>query len=222
MIRHLTLAAALVVMLGQGLTAAALTGRVEVRTAQGLRPSTTVVFAEALDRAAPPRPTKVSLGQRDKTFAPGVLVVPVGSTVDFPNDDPIFHNVFSLSAPGPFDLGLYRAGSTKSRTFSKAGSYRIFCNIHPQMSAFILVVPTPYVTTADAEGRYTLDLPPGTYRLTARTDRAEPVSVEVTVGAGALAAPNLTLDESDYIAAPHKNKFGQDYPLTAYEGKGGR
>lgn len=209
-------------MFGQGLTAAAVTGRVEVRTAHGVRASTTVVFAEALDREAPSRPTKVILGQKDKTFSPAVLVVSVGSTVDFPNDDPIFHNVFSLSAPAPFDLGLYRAGSTKSRTFAKAGSYRVFCNIHPQMSAFILVVPTPYVTTADAEGRFTLDLPPGTYRLTARSDRAAPVSAEITVGAGALAAPSLALDESDYIAAPHKNKFGQDYPLTAYEGKGGR
>lgn len=222
MIRHLTITAAVVASLGQGLTAAAVTGRVDVQTAQGAGPATAVIYAEPIDRGAPARPTTVSLGQKDKTFTPGVLVVPVGSTVDFPNDDPIFHNVFSLSAPAPFDLGLYRSGSTKSRTFSKAGSYRIFCNIHPQMAAFILVVPTPYVTRADSDGRYTLDLPAGTYRLTARSDRALPVSVEITVGAGALAAPDLTLDESDYVSAPHKNKFGRDYPLSAYEGKGGR
>lgn len=218
--RLLAITAVLVAILGQGLTAAAVTGRVEMKTAPNIGPSTAVVFAEPLDRAAPLRPAKVALGQKDKTFAPGVLAVPVGSTVDFPNDDPIFHNVFSLSAPAPFDLGLYRAGSTKSRTFSKAGSYRVFCNIHPQMAAFILVVPTPYVTMAGSDGSYTLDLPPGAYRLTARSDRAAPVSVEITVGAGALAAPSLTLDESAYVASPHTNKFGKDYPLSAYERKG--
>lgn len=220
MIRLLMLTAALIAALGQGLMAAAVTGRVEVQTAPDVGPSTAIVFAEPLDRAAPARPSTVTLGQKDKTFTPGVLAVPVGSTVDFPNDDPIFHNVFSLSAPAPFDLGLYRAGSTKSRTFSKAGSYRVFCNIHPQMAAFILVVPTPYVTMVDTHGRYTLDLPPGAYRLTARSDRAAPVSVEITVAAGALAAPDLMLDESAYVAAPHTNKFGKDYPLSAYEGKG--
>ena len=222
MIKQLTMAVAIAASLGQDLKAAAVTGRVDALTAEGVGPSTAVVYAEPLDRPAPARPTTASLGQKDKTFSPGLLAVPVGSTVDFPNDDAIFHNVFSLSAPSPFDLGLYRAGSTKSRTFTRPGSYRVFCNIHPQMAAFILVVPTPYVATADSEGRYTLDLPPGRYRLTARSDRASPVSVEITVGAGAVAAPDLTLDESGYVPSPHKNKFGRDYPLSAYEGKGGR
>jgi plastocyanin len=198
-----------------------MTGQVEVRLAPGAAASSAVVFAEPLDRPAPVQPASVELDQRDKTFLPGVLAVPVGSTVAFPNRDPIFHNVFSLSPPAPFDLGLYRAGSSKSRTFTRPGAYRVFCNIHPQMTAFIVVAPTPYVTVADAEGRYTLELPAGRYRLTARSDRAASASVEVTVGAGALRAPALSLDESTYVAVRHKNKFGQDYPASAYEKKGG-
>jgi plastocyanin len=214
------IAASLTILPGMS-GAATVTGRVEVRLAPGAAASTAVVYAEPLDRPAPPQPTAAELNQRDKTFLPGVLAVPVGSTVAFPNRDPIFHNVFSLSSPAPFDLGLYRSGASRSRTFTRPGAYRVFCNIHPQMTAFILVAPTPYVTVADAEGRYTLDLPAGRYRLTARSDRAAEASVEVTIGAGALAAPALSLDESRYVAVPHKNKFGRDYPSTAYERKGG-
>jgi hypothetical protein len=146
-----------------------------------------------------------------------VLAIPVGSTVEFPNQDPIFHNVFSLSPPAPFDLGLYRAGASQKRVFARAGTYRVFCNIHPQMTASIFVVPTPYVTTAGADGRYTLDLPPGRYRITAHSDRSTPVAIEITVAAGASVAPGLVLDESRYVALPHKNKFGRDYAASAYE-----
>ena len=197
------------------------TGRVETRTAPGVRASQAVVYAEPVDRSAPTRPLTLQLLQRDKTFIPGVIVVPVGSTVDFPNQDDIFHNVFSLSSPAPFDLGLYRAGATKKRTFAQPGTYRVFCNIHPQMTALILVVPTPYVTTVAADGRYSMDLPAGSYRITARSDRATAPAVELTVKGTSESAPDITLDESQYVSAPHKNKFGQDYPASAYEKKGG-
>jgi plastocyanin len=201
------------------ITAADVGGRVSVRTAPGAVAAPTVVFAEPLDRQPPARPVAARLIQKDKTFVPGVVVVPVGSTVDFPNDDPIFHNVFSLSPPAPFDLGLYRSGATKERKFTQPGTYRVFCNIHPQMTALIVVVPTPYATVTSPDGRYSLDLPPGAYRVTARSDRAAPVSLEVTVRSGADTIPDLTLDESRYVALPHKNKFGRDYPASAYEKK---
>ena len=204
------------------IAAADVTGRVAVRTAPATGPGAAVVYAEPLDRAAPARPIAARLLQRDKTFSPPVIAVPVGSTVDFPNHDSIFHNVFSLSPPSPFDLGLYRAGATKQRTFSRVGGYRVFCNIHPQMTAFIVVVPTPYVAVVGADGRYALDLPAGSYRVTARSDRAAPVSVEMTVRSGADTVPELTLDESRYVSVPHKNKFGQDYPASAYDKKDGR
>jgi plastocyanin len=197
-------------------TAGVVTGVVRTRTRPGTTPAVTVVYAEPLDSSPPRTPRRVSLGQKNKTFQPRVVTVPLGSTVDFPNDDLIFHNVFSLSRPQPFDLGLYRAGDSRSRTFTSPGIYQVFCNIHPQMSAVIVVAPTPYTTVASPDGRFTLEVPDGRYRLTALSERAPAVSVEVTSGQGTSIAPDLTLDESTWVFAPHKNKFGQDYAATAY------
>jgi plastocyanin len=192
-------------------------GTVRTLTRPGVAPATAVVYAEPIDAAAPKRPAKVSLGQKNKTFQPHVLAVPVGSTVDFENDDQIFHNVFSLAAPRPFDLGLYRAGDSRTRTFLSAGTYRVFCNIHPQMTAVIIVVPTAYTTLAGPDGRYVLDLPPGRYRLSVLSERASLVSADIASTEGATSAPELTLDESKWVLVQHKNKFGKDYPAAAYE-----
>lgn len=192
-------------------------GTVTTATRPGIAPATAIVYAEPLDAAAPRRPEKVSLMQKNKTFQPRILAVSVGSTVVFPNGDPIFHNVFSLSVPEPFDLGLYRSGQTRSRTFTRPGTYRVFCNIHPHMTAIVLVLPTPYITTAGADGRFVLDLPPGRYRITAVSERTGPVSVEAQSTAGAATAPGLALDESAWTAVQHKNKFGQEYPAAAYK-----
>jgi plastocyanin len=200
-----------------GAEAGPVSGVVTTRTAPGTSPAASLVYAEPLDSAAPRRPGHYMLAQRNRTFLPMVLAVPVGSTVEFPNRDPIFHNVFSLSAPQPFDLGLYRGGASKSVTFTQPGTYRVFCNIHPEMIAFIAVVPTPWLTQVDAEGRYSLDLPPGRYRLTALSNRAQPTSDEFTVAAGATIAPKLELDESNFVLLPHKDKYGHDYPRQAYE-----
>ena len=136
-------------------------GVVRTVTREGVRAAASIVYAERLDAPARPQPGRFVLAQQDKAFVPGLLAVPVGSTVDFPNRDPIFHNVFSLASPAPFDLGLYRLGASRPRTFSAPAAYRVFCNIHPQMSAFILVAPTSHVTVADAAGAWSLDLPPG-------------------------------------------------------------
>ncbi len=176
-----------------------------------------VVYAEPIDSAAPRAPRRVTLTQKNKTFQPRVLAVPIGSTVEFPNNDGLYHNVFSLSAPQPFDLGLYRAGDSRSRTFTAPGIYRVFCNIHPQMSAVVVVAPTAYATVAATDGSYMLDLPPGRYRVTALSERAAPVTVEVTSTQGVSNVPELTLDESQWAATQHKNKFGKDYPAAAYK-----
>jgi plastocyanin len=180
-------------------------------------PAARIVYAEPLNVQPSREPGKFTLRQKNKAFMPRVLGVPVGSTVDFPNDDLIFHNVFSLSGPQPFDLGLYRTGKLPVRTFTQAGTYRVFCNIHPLMSALIIVVPTPYVATPGPDGRFVLDLPAGRYRVTAVSERAAPVSVEVVSEAGATVAPELTLDESQWAVTQHKNKFGKDYPISAYK-----
>lgn len=192
-------------------------GRVNIIGRPAHASITTVVYAESLDMRVTPQPGRYQLLQRNKTFIPRVLAVPVGSSVDFPNSDPIFHNVFSLARPNPFDLGLYRSGSTKSRVFTDAATYRVFCNIHPQMTAVILVLPTSFITEVDSSGAFRLDLPAGRYRVTAWSERSQPATVEVMVPASGATSPDLILNESQFVELPHKNKFGQDYPKSAYD-----
>ena len=214
-LRILASSIALCVAAAAQVGAGAVTGVVRTVTREGVAPATAVVYAEPLDTVAPRAPRRATLGQKNKTFQPRVLAVPVGSTVEFPNNDNIYHNVFSLSAPQPFDLGLYRAGETRARTFTGLGIYRVFCNIHPQMTAVIFVTPTGFTTVAASDGRFTLDLPPGRYRMTAVSERASPVSAEITSTEGASTVPELTLGESTWVFAPHRNKFGKDYPAAA-------
>ncbi len=194
-----------------------LTGTVTTKVRAGNQPAPVVVYAEPLGGAAPAREGKpVTLSQRNKAFAPRVLGVPVGTVVSFPNDDDIFHNVFSLSPGNAFDLGLYRAGASKSRTFATPGVVRIFCNIHPQMTALVVAAPTPWVVTTGPDGAWRLDLPAGRYRLTAISERAAAVTADVAVS-GATSSPPLALDESAFVAVPHTNKFGKPYPAAAYK-----
>jgi plastocyanin len=193
------------------------TGTVETRVHAGGAPATAVVYAEPLDQAVPVRPGTFTVVQKNKSFAPNVLGVPAGSSVAFPNEDSIFHNVFSLSNPQPFDLGLYRSGASKTRTFTQAAVYHVFCNIHPQMAAFVVVAPSPWVTTTARDGSWRLDLPAGRYRITALSERAAPVTVEVTIGPRTGEAPVLMLEESKTVQTEHLNKFGKPYPTSAYK-----
>lgn len=193
-----------------------LSGVVATKVRRGVTAAQAVVYAEPVGGAAPAAPARsYAITQKGKTFSPRVLGVPAGTTVRFPNDDDIFHNVFSLSPGHAFDLGLYRAGASKSRTFGTPGVVRVFCNIHPQMTALVVAAPTPWVTTAAADGAWRLELPAGRYRVTAISERASPVTVEVAVSGAATAA--LALDESAFVAVPHTNKFGRPYPEAAYK-----
>ncbi len=104
--------------------------------------------------------------QRDSTFVPPLVVVPVGGTVAFPNDDPFFHNVFSYSRPARFDLGRYHQGESKGVTFQEPGYVKVFCEIHDQMRAAVLVVENPFHAQVDEDGHFTLTgVPPGTHTL---------------------------------------------------------
>lgn len=193
-----------------------LTGTIVTKVRAGVAPAPAVIYAEPLSGTAPAAPPRtVAITQKSKTFAPRVVGVPVGATVQFPNDDDIFHNVFSLSTGQAFDLGLYRAGASKSRTFTAPGVVRVFCNIHPQMTALVVAAPTPWITTTGANGAWRLELPAGKYRVTAMSERSAPVVSEVSVAGSA--TTTLTLDESAFVAVPHTNKFGKPYPETAYK-----
>jgi plastocyanin len=194
-----------------------LSGRVDTHVQNGGAPATAVVYAESLDQPAPTRPATFTVAQKNKSFAPRVVGVPTGSSINFPNEDAIFHNVFSLSPPQPFDLGLYRSGASRTRTFAQAAVYHLFCNIHPQMAAFVVVVPSPWVTTTAPDGSWRLDLPPGRYRITALSERASPASIDVTVGQQAAHPPVLNLEETKSAQTQHLNKFGKPYAASAYK-----
>ncbi len=124
-----------------------------------------VVWLEGGSVSRPPSREKVVLDQRNLTFSPHVLAVQVGTVVDFPNNDRVFHNVFSFKDGKVFDIGLYPVGAVRRVKFDRAGLSRIYCNIHPNMFAYVMAVDTPLFGTADDSGRLTLrDVPPGTYR----------------------------------------------------------
>jgi plastocyanin len=132
--------------------------------ANGRPQPNTVVWLEAPRAAAPPSTAKIVLDQRNLNFYPHVLAVRVGTTVDFPNNDRVFHNVFSFRDGKRFDLGMYPIGTLRRVTFDKPGLSRLFCNIHPNMAAYVMAVDTPYFGVADGQGAFTIPaVPPATY-----------------------------------------------------------
>jgi plastocyanin len=164
--------------------------------------------------AAQPRPAvSTEIGTSQKEFSPHVLVVPVGSTVSFPNHDPFNHNVFSLSEENPFDLGLYGRGEVRSVRFDRPGLVRVYCNVHAQMSALVLVQDSPWYTQPSSDGSFSLGaVPPGTYTLHAWHERASEVSRPLEVPAEGLEALAVELDARGFQFQPHLNKHGQPYP----------
>jgi plastocyanin len=134
---------------------------------------------------APSKPVVVNTSrilQDGAAFTPHVLPIIAGTTVEWPNNDQIFHNVFSISDPKAFDLGLYKAPEEKKVTFDKAGRVDVFCSIHANMHCVVLVLENPYFTAADDHNHYSIsNVPPGTYQLTAWHERMPPQVKEVTV-----------------------------------------
>jgi plastocyanin len=157
-----------------------------------------VVYLETAPRGAfeEPRDRRARMDQRNETFVPHVLAITVGTTVDFPNNDVTYHNVFSLSRPRPFDLGRYAVGRSRSVTFDRPGIVRVFCDIHSQMSAFILVFSHRFFDVTDDQGRYAIDeVPPGTYKVNVWNEAVTPVSRTVTVAAGGEVTLDVVLGE---------------------------
>jgi plastocyanin len=186
-----------------------------------------VVWLRPLDRTALPdapdpniiraKAKRSVLVQKDKNFTPHLLVVEVGTSVDFPNHDPFFHNVFSLFDGKRFDLGLYEAGATNTVRFDRVGVSFLFCNIHPQMSAVVVAVDTPFFGKSDRAGRITIsDVPEGRYELHVWYERSLPEDLKkltrnVVVSSVAFNVGTVSLAENPNFTPAHKNKYGQDY-----------
>lgn len=199
-------------------------GRVEIhRTNPGSRPGPTeaVVWLSPLSSTPvitpPPNKTQFVLTQKNKRFSPHLLVVPVGSSVDFPNLDPFFHNVFSLFNGKRFDLGLYEGHTRRSVQFDREGVSFIFCNIHPDMGAVVVSLGTPYYAVSLPDGSFQLiGVPAGRYRLNvwaenATAERLAALSRIVEVAPQQLQLGTLHLEVSGNTMAQHLNKYGEAY-----------
>lgn len=208
-------AAGLSILLTGELGAAVVSGKVMFLTKRGQNPvmNETLIWLDPAGGKPLKKPgAAFTVTTRTKTFLPHVVAVPAGSTVSFPNEDPIAHNLFSLTPGNTFDLGLYRRGPGKPHTFSAPGVVNIYCNVHPNMSAVVHVMSTPYYGFTDANGNYSFDVPPGKYRVTAWNEQGGTVAADIDVGAAGIPnAPLLTIDSRNFRQVQHKNKFGQTY-----------
>lgn len=185
--------------------------------------SNVVVWLTPLERSAnaadtiPAAQRIPQLVQRNKSFEPHVLVVEVGSQVQFPNKDPFFHNVFSLFNGKRFDLGLYEAGTSRSVLFDHPGVSFLFCNIHAEMSAVVVAVESRYFGISDRSGRVSISgVPDGRYQLQVWYERSLPEDLKSLTRTVAISSSSRTLDAIQVASNPdfktaHKNKYGQDY-----------
>jgi plastocyanin len=190
--------------------------------------SQVVVWLTPLDATVPkdPAPTGKTpeLAQRNKSFEPHLIVVQVGSWIQFPNKDPFFHNIFSMYDGKRFDLGLYEAGTSRSVKFDRPGVSFLFCNIHAEMSAVVVVVDTPYFAMSDRAGHLTIpDVPDGRYRMHVWYERSLPENLKglsrvVTVSDKTRSLGAIHVVDNPNFTLAHKNKYGEDYVPPPTEG----
>ena len=183
--------------------------------------SNVAVWLEAPNGGVAPRLVhrRAVMLQKDKRFTPHLLVVECGTSIDFPNKDPIFHNAFSNFDGQIFDIGLYPPGSSRTVRFDRPGTVRVFCNIHAAMSAIIVAVNSPYFTTTLADGSFAIrNVEPGPYTLRFFHERALPETLDrlkrpLTVKEETTEVGTVSISEAGYLPSTHKNKYGNNYPL---------
>ncbi len=158
-----------------------------------------------------PAPTTIRLERRQ--FSPRVRAVTEGSKIEFPNQDSFSHNVFSKAPEGAFDTGVYPRGRTKDQTFKTVGVFPIYCNIHPRMTGYVVVLKTPHHAQAGEDGRFTIaGVPAGTYTMHVWHDRAsQALTKPVSIGTSGMSVGRVELDVRGFRFVQHKNKFGQEY-----------
>lgn len=214
------LAAGLVALLAGVVSAGRISGRIVILEKDS-KPSSDLGDAVLyLEGPAGPgdaaRPVTIEIAITDKTYAPHVVVVPVGSTVRFPNHDPFNHNVFSVSEPNSFDLGLYGRGEAKSHTFDHPGLVRVYCNVHPRMVAYVLVMANRYYAQPGTDGSFAIDnVSAGRYRLHVWHERIAAEVVKDVSAGGSEPELQIALNARGYQWQPHRNKYGRNYPTNA-------
>ncbi|MGA3186041.1 MAG: methylamine utilization protein [Bryobacteraceae bacterium] len=206
------------------LLAGPVTGKVELRDSREASVRKRLDYSGVVVSLTPAVPVKpvgkvhATMLQKNKMFSPHVLAVMLGTYVDFPNEDPIFHNAFSNYDGQPFDVALYPPGTSRSVLLSREGIVRVFCNIHSSMSAIIVVLPTPYFATTRKDGTFQIpNVPPGDYQLNVFHERATEATLHllgrrITVEEAPLTLPLIVISEAGFLQMPHTNKYGQGYP----------
>jgi len=203
--------------------AAGVAGSVAFLTRRGQKPSVvdSVIWLEPVKVPGIPKatPGTFTVTSRSKALLPHVVIVPVGSTVSFPNDDTITHNLFSVSKPNDFDLGFYKRGTGMTRKFDHPGIVNVYCNVHPDMSAVVHVVTTPYFTKSNLQGGWKIPgVVPGTYRLNAWNEIGGSVIADIEVTATGVAGQlHLTIDSRRHKRTQHLNKEGKPYSTRTGE-----
>ncbi len=221
-----------VLLLALRLTAATVTGHVDLSDSRDSAVkkdknlSGVVVWLEPVDAPATPLPRMHAvMQQKGKKFVPHILAISEGSSVDFPNLDPIFHSAFSNFEGQIFDIALYAPGSSRTVHFERPGVVRVFCNIHPTMSAVIVVVDSSHFAITKNDGSYALaNVAPGKYELHFFHERATPETLDrlakpVSIMQQTVELPAITISEAGYLPLSHTNKYGRPYSVPADEAR---
>jgi plastocyanin len=166
--------------------------------------------------AASGRPGRVEMKSQGKKFVPRVVAVAKNADVEFPNVDPIYHNVFSVSPANRFDLGLYRSGGSKGKKFEEPGIVRVYCNIHPQMVGFVMVVDSDFAAVTGADGAFRFEnVPAGNWQIRVWNEEAGETRIPASVRGRTETPVAIRLDATEFRLQAHKNKYGKDYPPQA-------